>query len=303
MSIDSNIVLEVSALSKKFENRVVIKDASFSIKKNTIVGLIGKNGAGKTTLMKMLIGFLKPTSGSMILNNKNIKFGDSNSQIGYLTDVPVYYDFMTAYEYLHMCACLKNIDKDSIVDEVMKLLNLVNLVSSKDKKIKGYSRGMKQRLGIAQCLIGKPSLIICDEPMSALDPKGREEVIEIFNKLKRDTSILLSTHILDDIDRLCDEVVIVDKGIVKSIESSIHSSFSSKNKLLEIDFNKQYLVEKFELFLKNNNILYRLKEMSISILELDLDISKKIYYFFATNDESIYPNSIKIIDATIDDIF
>ncbi|MGP1440704.1 MAG: ABC transporter ATP-binding protein [Treponema sp.] len=303
MSIDSNIVLEVSALSKKFENRVVIKDASFSIKKNTIVGLIGKNGAGKTTLMKMLIGFLKPTSGSMILNNKNIKFGDSNPQIGYLTDVPVYYDFMTAYEYLHMCACLKNIDKDSIVDEVMKLLNLVNLVSSKDKRIKGYSRGMKQRLGIAQCLIGKPSLIICDEPMSALDPKGREEVIEIFNKLKRDTSILLSTHILDDIDRLCDEVVIVDKGIVKSIESSMRSSFSSKNKLLEIDFNKQYLVEKFELFLKNNNILYRLKERSISILELDLDISKKIYYFFATNDESIYPNSIKIIDATIDDIF
>lgn len=303
MSIDSNIVLEVSALSKKFENRVVIKDASFSIKKNTIVGLIGKNGAGKTTLMKMLIGFLKPTSGSMILNNKNIKFGDSNAQIGYLTDVPVYYDFMTAYEYLHMCACLKNIDKGSIVDEVMKLLNLVNLVSSKDKRIKGYSRGMKQRLGIAQCLIGKPSLIICDEPMSALDPKGREEVIEIFNKLKRDTSILLSTHILDDIDRLCDEVVIVDKGIVKSIESSMRSSFSSKNKLLEIDFNKQYLVEKFELFLKNNNILYRLKERSISILELDLDISKKIYYFFATNDESIYPNSIKIIDATIDDIF
>lgn len=303
MSIDSNIVLEVIALSKKFENRVVIKDASFSIKKNTIVGLIGKNGAGKTTLMKMLIGFLKPTSGSMILNNKNIKFGDSNPQIGYLTDVPVYYDFMTAYEYLHMCACLKNIDKDSIVDEVMKLLNLVNLVSSKDKRIKGYSRGMKQRLGIAQCLIGKPSLIICDEPMSALDPKGREEVIEIFNKLKRDTSILLSTHILDDIDRLCDEVVIVDKGVVKSIESSIRSSFSSKNKLLEIDFNKQYLVEKFELFLKNNNILYRLKERSISILELDLDISKKIYYFFATNEESIYPNSIKLIDATIDDIF
>ncbi|RBP35940.1 ABC transporter ATP-binding protein [Garciella nitratireducens] len=303
MSRDKNIVLEVRGLSKKFDNRVVIQDASFSIKKNTIVGLIGKNGAGKTTLMKMLIGFLKPTSGSMILNNKNIKFGDCNPQIGYLTDVPVYYDFMTAYEYLYMCACLKNIDKVNIVDEVMKLLNLVNLESSKDKRIKGYSRGMKQRLGIAQCLIGKPSLIICDEPMSALDPKGREEVIEIFSKLKSDASILLSTHILDDIDRLCDEVVVVDKGIVKSIESSKRLSLSSKNKLLEIDFNKQYFVEKFELFLKNNNILYRLKGRTISILELDSDITKKIYHFFATNDECIYPNSIKILDATIDDIF
>lgn len=303
MSRDKNIVLEVRGLSKTFDNRVVIQDASFSIKKNTIVGLIGKNGAGKTTLMKMLIGFLKPTSGSMVLNNKNIKFGDCNTQIGYLTDVPVYYDFMTAYEYLYMCACLKNIDKANIVDEVMRLLKLVNLESSKDKRIKGYSRGMKQRLGVAQCLIGKPSLIICDEPMSALDPKGREEVIEIFNKLKSGASILLSTHILDDIDRLCDEVVVVDKGIVKSIESSKRLSLSSKNKLLEIDFNKQYFVEKFELFLRNNSILYRLKGRTISVLELDSEITKKIYHFFAINDEGIYPNSIKILDATIDDVF
>ncbi|HGI3816201.1 hypothetical protein B9N49_09540 [Finegoldia magna] len=303
MSRESDIVLEVSNLSKKFENRVVIKDASFSIKKNKIVGLIGKNGAGKTTLMKMLVGFLKPTSGSIVMNRKIIKFGDSNPQIGYLTDVPVYYEFMTAYEYLRMCASLKNIDKLSIVDEVQKLLNLVNLEYCKDKKIKGYSRGMKQRLGVAQCLIGNPSLVICDEPMSALDPKGREEVINIFNKLKSDSSILLSTHILDDIDRLCDEVVVVDKGIAKSIESSKRLSLSSKNKLLEIVFNKQYFVEKSELFLKDNNILYKLKGNTISILELDSDITKKIYHFFATNDESIYPNSIKILDATIDDIF
>lgn len=303
MSRESDIVLEVSNLSKKFENRVVIKDASFSIKKNKIVGLIGKNGAGKTTLMKMLVGFLKPTSGSIVMNSKIIKFGDSNPQIGYLTDVPVYYEFMTAYEYLRMCASLKNIDKLSIVDEVQKLLNLVNLEYCKDKRIKGYSRGMKQRLGIAQCLIGNPSLVICDEPMSALDPKGREEVINIFNKLKSDSSILLSTHILDDIDRLCDDVVVVDKGIAKSIESSKRLSLSSKNKLLEIVFNKQYFVEKSELFLKDNNILYKLKGNTISILELDSNIIKKIYHFFATNDESIYPNSIKILDATIDDIF
>ncbi|HIF1615693.1 TPA: ABC transporter ATP-binding protein, partial [Enterococcus faecium] len=280
MSRESDIVLEVSNLSKKFENRVVIKDASFSIKKNKIVGLIGKNGAGKTTLMKMLVGFLKPTSGSIVMNRKIIKFGDSNPQIGYLTDVPVYYEFMTAYEYLRMCASLKNIDKLSIVDEVQKLLNLVNLEYCKDKKIKGYSRGMKQRLGVAQCLIGNPSLVICDEPMSALDPKGREEVINIFNKLKSDSSILLSTHILDDIDRLCDEVVVVDKGIAKSIESSKRLSLSSKNKLLEIVFNKQYFVEKSELFLKDNNILYKLKGNTISILELDSDITKKIYHFF-----------------------
>lgn len=303
MNTDSDIVLEVSNLSKKFENRVVIKDASFSIKKNKIVGLIGKNGAGKTTLMKMLVGFLKPTSGSIAMNNKNIKFGDSNPQIGYLTDVPIYYEFMTAYEYLRMCACLKNIDKSGIVDEVMNLLKLVNLESSKDKRIKGYSRGMKQRLGIAQCLIGKPSLIICDEPMSALDPKGREEVIKIFTKLKSDSSILLSTHILDDIDRLCDEVIVVDKGIAKSIESSIRLSLSSKNKLLEIVFSKQYFVERFELFLKNNNILYKLKGRTISIIEFDSNTTKKVYHFFATNDECIYPNSIKILDATIDDIF
>ncbi|MDR1774154.1 MAG: ABC transporter ATP-binding protein [Clostridioides sp.] len=303
MNQDSDIILEVSELSKKFDDRVVIENASFIIKKHTIVGLIGKNGAGKTTLMKMLIGFLKPTSGRIILNNKNIKFGDSNPQIGYLTDVPVYYDFMTAYEYLYMCACLKKVDKASIVDEVTKLLSLVNLECSKNKRIKGYSRGMKQRLGIAQCLIGKPSLVICDEPMSALDPKGREEVIEIFNKIKNDTSILLSTHILDDIGRLCDEVIIVDKGIVKSIESSTRLSFYSKNKLLEVDFNKQHLVEKFESFLRSNNILYKLKERTILVKELNQDIQKRIYYYFATNDEYIYPNSIKILDATIDDIF
>lgn len=306
MVLKSETILDVNNLSKRFDKRTIIEDASFKIRKNTIVGLIGKNGAGKTTLMRMLIGFLKSDSGSIMLNGEKLQYGKSSVRIGYLTDVPVFYDFMNAYEYLSMCIGLKKegVGKSDTDYEVEELLKLVNLKDNKNKRIKSYSRGMKQRLGIAQCLIGEPSLIICDEPMSALDPDGRKEVEKIFNSIKKETSILLSTHILTDIDRLCDEIIFLDKGIAKIINLKDNTNFSAKSRKIEIDFIGQEFsfIEKFELFLKNNDIGYKIEKKKFIISNSKEEIIKKIYYYFGSNDMNVHPSNFRISDMSVDDI-
>lgn len=206
-------MLKVCNVCKSFGSKDVIKSLSFSIPQNSIFGFVGKNGAGKTTTMKMILGLLKIDSGEIYVDGKKVTYGNTvtNKVVGYLPDVPEFYDYMTTREYLKFCGSIAEIDKKTLDSRVEELLELVGLANEK-KRIKGFSRGMKQRLGIAQALIGKPKLLICDEPTSALDPVGRKEILDILLAAKKDTTVIFSTHILSDVERICDEVAFLNDG-------------------------------------------------------------------------------------------
>lgn len=209
-------MLEIRNLKKSFGKKEVIKDVSFSIPENTIYGFVGQNGAGKTTTMKMILGLLKKDAGEIIVNGVDVQYGNTktNKYIGYLPDVPEFYTYMTPREYLTFAGEISGVEKKVLKDRVEELLELVGL-AEENHRIKGFSRGMKQRIGIAQALIQKPKLLICDEPTSALDPVGRKEILEVLVEAKKETTILFSTHILADVERICDEVAFLHNGIIQ----------------------------------------------------------------------------------------
>lgn len=208
-------VLEINHLSKSFGSQEVLKDVTFSVEEGSVFGFIGKNGAGKTTTMTIALGLLKADGGSIKINGKTVAYGDTetNQYVGYLPDVPEFYSFLTAREYMTLSAEISGIHPKESSDKITELLKMVGLEDSK-KRIKNYSRGMKQRLGIAQALINDPVLLICDEPTSALDPIGRQQLLSILKKVKEKTTVIFSTHILSDVESVCDEVAILNEGTI-----------------------------------------------------------------------------------------
>lgn len=206
-------ILEIRGLCKQFGNHKVIDDLSFSVPEHCILGFIGANGAGKTTTMKMILGLLKADAGKIRVAGQTVSYGETktNRYIGYLPDVPEYYGYMRPKEYLKLCGEISQMDKRRIRQKSDELLKLVGL-SGVNRKIGGFSRGMKQRLGIAQALLNEPKLLICDEPTSALDPSGRKEILDIMQQVRGRTTVIFSTHVLSDVERICDRVVLLNEG-------------------------------------------------------------------------------------------
>ncbi len=206
-------ILELSHVSKRFGDKKVLQNVTFSVPPKCIFGFIGRNGAGKTTTMKSILGLLQIDSGKITICGDKVAYGHNltNRHIGYLPDVPEFYSYMTAREYLRLCGDVTGMKSSDIKNRSDELLELVGLTNEKHR-IKGYSRGMKQRLGIAQALINRPKLLICDEPTSALDPVGRKEILDILSASKEQTSVLFSTHILSDVEKVCDRIALLEDG-------------------------------------------------------------------------------------------
>ncbi|UOO37203.1 ABC transporter ATP-binding protein [Oscillospiraceae bacterium CM] len=206
-------ILSLRHVSKSFGSLDVIRDLNLTVREHAVYGLIGKNGAGKTTTMKMVLGFLKATAGEITVCGEKVVYGQSktNRHIGYLPDVPEFYGFMRPMEYLTLCGEISGMTPSDIKRRAGELLECVGL-GTVNRKIGGFSRGMKQRLGIAQALLGAPKLLICDEPTSALDPVGRKELLDILQGVRSETAIIFSTHILADVERVCDDIGILDGG-------------------------------------------------------------------------------------------
>ena len=206
-------VLEIKGLEKSFGEKRVLKGLDLTVPENSVFGFVGRNGAGKTTAMKAILGLLRVDGGEIYVSGEKVTFGQTatNKNIGYLPDVPEFYSFMTAREYLSLCGESLGMKKSEIVERSDELLRLVGLVDEKHR-IGGYSRGMKQRLGIAQALLSRPKLLICDEPTSALDPIGRKEILDILSSVREQTTVLFSTHILSDVERICTSVALLHDG-------------------------------------------------------------------------------------------
>ncbi len=229
-------ILKLEHVAKSFGTLDVIRDLSFNVGQHSVFGLIGKNGAGKTTTMKMILGMLKASHGSISVCGESVVYGNSrtNRFIGYLPDVPEFYSFMRPKEYLRLCGEISGLTAAQIKNRTEELLELVGL-GGVNRKIGGFSRGMKQRLGIAQALLGEPALLICDEPTSALDPVGRKEILDILSVAKERTSIVFSTHILSDVERICDEIGILDGGklVLNGKLADVKSTYRSDSILIE----------------------------------------------------------------------
>lgn len=209
-------MLQITDLRKRFGDKEVLRGVDLAVPEHSIFGFIGQNGAGKTTTMKTVLGLLKSDSGEILVNGRRAVYGQTatNHDIGYLPDVPEFYSFMTAGEYLRFCGEITGMESKTCKSRCGELLELVGL-GKETHRIRGFSRGMKQRLGIAQALLNRPKLLICDEPTSALDPVGRKEILDILLSLREQTTVLFSTHILSDVERICTDVAFLHGGRVQ----------------------------------------------------------------------------------------
>lgn len=195
----------------------VLKGVSFSVNKGEIFGFVGPNGAGKTTTFKTILGFVSPTGGSVEIMGKPLGDVDVKKHIGYLPENPYFYDYLTGEELLHYMGELHGLNGSGLSKRVDELLEKVNMSHAKRVQLRKYSKGMLQRVGVAQALINDPEFLILDEPMSGLDPIGQREIRElILEQKKKGKTILLSSHILSDVEALCDRVgVIIGGRVVK----------------------------------------------------------------------------------------
>ena len=209
-------ILTIKNLKKSFGDKVVLDGLDLCVPKNCVFGFVGRNGAGKTTTMKAILGLLKIDEGEIYVCGEKVRYGQTstNQNIGYLPDVPEFYPFMTPKEYLRLCGQSLNMSQNDIDERSSELLELVGL-SQDNRRIKGFSRGMKQRLGIASALLARPKLLICDEPTSALDPIGRKEILDILLSVREQTTVLFSTHILSDVERICTDVAFLNDGKIE----------------------------------------------------------------------------------------
>lgn len=207
-------MIEVRNLTKKYGDHFAVQDISFSLEKGKIYGLLGPNGAGKSTTMNIMTGYIAATSGEVIIEGHDIfkEAEEAKKHIGYLPEIPPLYMDMTVWEYLFTVADLKGVPKSerkSMIGDVMEKVMITNM---KDRLIKNLSKGYKQRVGIAQTLIGNPDIIILDEPTVGLDPKQIIELRTLIKQLGEDHTVLISSHILSEIGAVCDHVVIINKG-------------------------------------------------------------------------------------------
>lgn len=212
--------IQLKNISKRFGDQWAVNDISFKVKSGEVVGFIGPNGAGKSTTMKMITGFLPPTSGEIFVNGLNIREETMEIKkiIGYLPENnPLYYE-MYVKEYLHYAAGLYGINGKTASSRVNDIIELVGLLPEKHKKIGKLSKGYKQRVGISQALIHDPQVLILDEPTSGLDPNQIIEIRNLISNVGKEKTVILSTHIMQEVEAICDRVIILDEGCIRADE-------------------------------------------------------------------------------------
>ena len=215
-------VLEISDLTKRYGKLTALAGLNLTLHDGTVHGLVGPNGAGKTTMLSVISGLRRKTSGEII-------FGVPTNKVMLMPDTPDFFPFLTAREIVDLARY--PFRKEVSEESVPEVIELVGLGDSIDRRVGGFSRGMKQRLGLATTLIGEPQLLLLDEPCSALDPIGRREILDVILRLRSKSTVLFSTHLLSDVEAVCDSVTVVDhgktlyEGTVSGIRKSKNQSF------------------------------------------------------------------------------
>lgn len=292
------IAIKIKNLNKSYDHNKVIDNLSFEIPEHAICGFLGPNGAGKTTTFKLLTNLIDKDAGEIEIFGQKLNNREQSKDIRFLQDVPEFYDFMTAYEYLKFICELNNLN--DIDNKIKEILELVGLAKAKNKKIGKFSRGMKQRIGIAASIIPGPKILLLDEPISALDPIGRKEIFDLLNKLRGKMTIVFSTHIIDDIERVSDKIIIINNG--KKILDGTIQELQNKypTNIIELKFSNNEELLKFKKVFKLRGI--NLEEAEILKFKVDdLNIQESIFKLLI--NENIKIVAFNILTPTLEEIF
>jgi ABC-2 type transport system ATP-binding protein len=229
----------IENLVKTYGTVRALDGLNLNVPTGSIFGFLGPNGAGKTTTLRILAGLAKPNSGKVTiagveLNNTAPR---PSEKVGYLPEEPAFYGWMTPVEFLTYAGRIFELDKQALIKKITELLDLVGLSEVKKRKIGGFSRGMRQRMGIAQALVNTPEILLLDEPVSALDPSGRKDILELIETLAQHCTVVMSSHILADVERVCDTIAIIDKGktLVQERKDALMGRYAGNILELEID--------------------------------------------------------------------
>ena len=231
-------MIEVKNLVKRYGDHVAVNNLSFTVEEGQIYGFLGPNGAGKSTTMNIITGYLASTEGEVLINGHNIleEPEEAKKCIGYLPELPPVYTDMTVLEYLKFVAELKKIPKDQRKKQILEVMNLVKITDMQNRLIKNLSKGYRQRVGLAQAVLGFPEIIILDEPSVGLDPKQIIEIRELIRKLAKKHTVILSSHILAEVREVCDYIMIISKGkLVASDTPENLERYLGESGLIEIE--------------------------------------------------------------------
>ena len=304
-------MIKIENVTKKYNDFLAVNNISFDIKEGEIVGFLGKNGAGKTTTMNMITGYIEPTEGKIEINgydiNRNSK--KAKSQIGYMPEgVPIYND-LTVKEFINYMADLKGVKKEDKKISVQKVIEETGLNEVQNKLNRHLSRGYKQRVSMAGALVGKPKVLILDEPTVGLDPQQVKQIRDLIKSLRKDHTVLISSHILSEISQICEKVIIIDKGKILAVDTpeNLEKKVNNQNILtitIEDEKNKIHdiikeieNVKEIKLVTENSD---GTKQYTIFV-EQDKDIRKEISEKFAKNEITIL--ELKKTEATLEEAF
>lgn len=304
-------MIEVSNLIKQYGKDIAVNDISFTVNEGEILGFLGPNGAGKSTTMNIITGYIAPTSGTVKICGYDIidEPQKSKSKIGYLPEIPPLYVNMTVDEYLDFVCDIKKISKGDKKDVLEKIKDIVKISHVSNKIIKNLSKGYKQRVGIAQALIGNPEILILDEPTVGLDPKEIIEIRDFIKTLGKNHTVILSSHILSEISAVCDRVLILNKGVIVAQDTTENLSENlSKNHKMNISVKGDK--ENIKTALENEQSI-------VSVIQQGED-EKDTYQFIVEASENcdirevIFDNAIKNnykilgmnpVEMSLEDIF
>lgn len=304
-------MIEVKNVTKKYGSLTAVDNISFTIKEGEVVGLLGPNGAGKSTTMNMITGYIEQTEGSIIINGYDMlkKPKKAKREIGYMPEgVPLYTD-LTVKEFVNYMAELKKVDRKERKEQVSKIIEETGLKEVEKKLIKNLSRGYKQRTSMAGALVGKPKILILDEPTVGLDPKQITEIRELIKRLGKNHTVILSSHILSEVSQICNKVIIINKGKIVAIDTpqNLENNVPTNNNVyvtVEDPDNKIEQVKEKVEDIKNIKLIATnddgTKHYCIEV-KGEKDIRKTIFSEFAKENITIY--EMKKQDVTLEDAF
>ena len=284
-------MIEVRNLVKKYGNHVAVDHLNFTVEKGKIYGFLGPNGAGKSTTMNMITGYIASTEGDILIDGHNIleEPEEAKKRIGYLPEMPPLYQDMTVREYLEFAAELKAITREKKKSNIEEVMSTTKIEDVKNRLIKNLSKGYKQRVGLAQALLGYPEIIILDEPTVGLDPKQIIEIRDLIKGLGRKHTVILSSHILSEVSAVCDHVLIIDKGrLVASDSPENLSKLIAGDNSLELtikggeeDIRKAFdMVENVQEIIYHDSLVKRACDVTVKVSG-EQDIRENIFFALA----------------------
>lgn len=305
------ILIEVKNLSKNYGKIKAIKNLNFTVDNGEILGLLGPNGAGKSTTMKIITGFINPTEGTVIVDGFDIaeENMEAKKKIGYLPENPPLYNDMVVNSYLKFVGEIKGISKNNIQARVNEVMEMLNITEVSGRLIKNLSKGYKQRVGLAQAILGDPDVLILDEPTSGLDPNQIIEIRDLIRKLGKDRTIILSTHILPEVSQLCERVIIINNGEIVAIDTpdNLSDKFREKNlieaRIIGLQPQVVNIIKSINGVLKvdvlgekeRGAVDYKIES------EKDIDIRSELFKVITENNFQII--ELKSVNLSLEDIF